>query len=93
VSEAGSGPRATAGSSSTPLSRREQMLRYLLNHPEYDEPQTSGELTFFIANHPPPGDRSSWHDSAPIWTSPGDSPMCPRQETLAVAASANRHPR
>ena len=24
------------------------MLRYLLNHPEYDEPQTSGELTFFI---------------------------------------------
>ena len=49
MSEAGSGPRATAGSSSTPLSRREQMLRYLLNHPEYDEPQTSGELTFFIA--------------------------------------------
>jgi hypothetical protein len=25
------------------------MLRYLLKHPEYDEPQTSGELTFFIA--------------------------------------------
>jgi hypothetical protein len=31
------------------LSRREQMLRYLLKHPEYDEPWTNGELTFFMA--------------------------------------------
>jgi hypothetical protein len=32
-----------------PLGRREQILRYLLKHPEYDEPQTNGELTFFLA--------------------------------------------
>jgi hypothetical protein len=32
-----------------PLSRREQILRYLLEHPEYDEPQNSGALTFFMA--------------------------------------------
>jgi hypothetical protein len=25
------------------------MMRYLLKHPEYDEPQTLGELTFFMA--------------------------------------------
>ena len=32
-----------------PGSRRNQILRYLLEHPEYDEPQTNGELTFFMA--------------------------------------------
>jgi len=32
-----------------PGSRRKQILRYLLEHPEYDEPQTNGELTFFMA--------------------------------------------
>ena len=25
------------------------MLRYLLDHPEYDDPQATGTLTFFIA--------------------------------------------
>ena len=34
---------------SAPASRRNQILRYLLEHPEYDEPQTNGELTFFMA--------------------------------------------
>ena len=32
-----------------PGSRRTQILRYLLQHPEYDEPETIGELTFFMA--------------------------------------------
>jgi hypothetical protein len=40
-------PRTTTGA--TPDSRREQILRYLLKHPEYHEPQTNGELTFFMA--------------------------------------------
>jgi hypothetical protein len=44
-------PPAPAGGSNAPLSRREQMLHYLLKHPEYDEPQINGELTFFIGQH------------------------------------------
>ena len=42
-------PAPTGDAASPPLSRREQMLRYLLKHPEYDEAQTLGELTFFMA--------------------------------------------
>ena len=33
------------------LSPREQMLRYLLKHPEFDEPPTNGELVFWIGYH------------------------------------------
>lgn len=43
-------PHSPWASADAPLSRREQMLQYLLSHPEYDEPQTNGELTFFIAH-------------------------------------------
>ncbi len=42
-------PYSSGDGDTAPLSRRDQMLRYLVNHPEYDEPQTLGELTFFIA--------------------------------------------
>ena len=46
-SERGLNP--SADDASVHLSRREQMLRYLLKHPEYDEPWTNGELTFYMA--------------------------------------------
>jgi hypothetical protein len=48
-------PGSTADAASVPLSRREQMLNYLLKHPEYDEDQTVGELTFFMAQQVPTG--------------------------------------
>ena len=49
------GPSSSADAANAALSRREQMLRYLLKHPEYDEPQTLGELTFFMAQQPTTG--------------------------------------
>jgi hypothetical protein len=42
-------PHARSDYATAPGSRRKQILRYLLEHPEFDEPQTNGELTFFMA--------------------------------------------
>ena len=47
--DAESDPHAPTNYATAAASRREQILRYLLEHPEYDEPQTNGQLTFFMA--------------------------------------------
>ena len=49
MSEEESDLHARANSATALGSRREQILRYLLKHPEYDQPETNGELTFFMA--------------------------------------------
>jgi hypothetical protein len=36
-------------------SRRRRIIRYLLEHPELDDLQTTGELTFVIGSHPQAG--------------------------------------
>jgi hypothetical protein len=47
--DAESEPRPPGDHGIAPLGRRERIVRYLHEHPEYDEPQTNGELTFFMA--------------------------------------------
>ena len=49
MADAESDPHSRSDYATAPGSRRNQILRYLLEHPEYDEPQTNGELTFFMA--------------------------------------------
>jgi len=49
LAEAEFDPDSRSDYATASVSRHHQILRYPLKHPEYDEPQTFGELTFFMA--------------------------------------------